>query len=340
MINNLIGWILYCKYKNIGSNPISLKYNMVEPIISRLVIGITLITLIGLVTVAFLHYNRQIALVYFIGIIFLQAPLAINSYPIFAQQIYRNPVEKTRQIVCANCHLAQKPFYMQIPHSTFANSYFNIILEVPSNNSILQILANRRLRGLNAGAVILLPERFTLALNTRNNNSLFTPYKKLNTQIFVIRPQISKLYQRTLLTIITRNLNLFAKLVLIGRRNRGRRQVYPNRNRSNNNTFFSAFKSFVLLKYRLARNRQIYVRSALYQIVPLRPLSKVYPGQRLQNNEILTFNINIRGFRQTEEEITLQNPQNLFQLILLLSSTLLAQLSLVLKKKQFERCFY
>jgi len=32
-----------------------------------------------------------------------------NAYPIFAQQNYENPREPNGRIVCANCHLAQKP---------------------------------------------------------------------------------------------------------------------------------------------------------------------------------------------------------------------------------------
>ena len=40
--------------------------------------------------------------------IITQAPIS-NAYPIFAQQGYENPREATGRIVCANCHLANKP---------------------------------------------------------------------------------------------------------------------------------------------------------------------------------------------------------------------------------------
>jgi apocytochrome f len=39
----------------------------------------------------------------------LLLPKVSYAYPVFAQQAYENPREATGRIVCANCHLAQKP---------------------------------------------------------------------------------------------------------------------------------------------------------------------------------------------------------------------------------------
>ena len=36
-------------------------------------------------------------------------PQASFAFPIYAQQAYENPREANGRIVCANCHLAQKP---------------------------------------------------------------------------------------------------------------------------------------------------------------------------------------------------------------------------------------
>jgi apocytochrome f len=36
-------------------------------------------------------------------------PKVSYAYPVFAQQAYESPREATGRIVCANCHLAQKP---------------------------------------------------------------------------------------------------------------------------------------------------------------------------------------------------------------------------------------
>ena len=42
-------------------------------------------------------------------IVTLTLPKVSYAYPVFAQQAYENPREATGRIVCANCHLAQKP---------------------------------------------------------------------------------------------------------------------------------------------------------------------------------------------------------------------------------------
>ena len=47
-----------------------------------------------------------------------------NAYPIFAQQNYQNPREPNGRIVCANCHLAQKPVEIEVPQAVLPNSIF------------------------------------------------------------------------------------------------------------------------------------------------------------------------------------------------------------------------
>ena len=42
-----------------------------------------------------------------------------QAYPIFAQQNYKNPREANGRIVCANCHLAQKPVELDLPQAVF-----------------------------------------------------------------------------------------------------------------------------------------------------------------------------------------------------------------------------
>lgn len=46
--------------------------------------------------------------------IIIQAPIS-NAYSIFAQQGYGNPWEAISRIVCANCHLANKPMDIEVP---------------------------------------------------------------------------------------------------------------------------------------------------------------------------------------------------------------------------------
>ena len=46
-----------------------------------------------------------------------------NAYPIFAQQGYENPYEATGRIVCANCHLANKPVDIEVPQAVLPEHY-------------------------------------------------------------------------------------------------------------------------------------------------------------------------------------------------------------------------
>ena len=89
------------------------------------------------------------------------------AYPIFAQQNYQNPREANGRIVCANCHLAQKPAELEVPQSVLPDSVFEASVKIPYDKSIQQVLANGKKGNLNVGIVLILPEGFTLAPNNR-----------------------------------------------------------------------------------------------------------------------------------------------------------------------------
>jgi len=52
----------------------------------------------------------------------LSASAPVSAYPLYAQQGYENPREVTGRIVCANCHLAQKPVELK-----FLKLFFQIL---------------------------------------------------------------------------------------------------------------------------------------------------------------------------------------------------------------------
>ena len=60
-------------------------------------------------------------------------------------------------------------------------------------------------------------------------------------------------------------------------------------------------------------------------------------GQTIQADQPLTNNPNVGGFGQEETEIVLQNPARVQGLLIFFIFVLLAQVFLVLKKKQFEK---
>ena len=55
-----------------------------------------------------------------------------NAYPIFAQQGYENPREATGRIVCANCHLANKPVGIEVPQAVLPDTVFEAVVRIPT----------------------------------------------------------------------------------------------------------------------------------------------------------------------------------------------------------------
>ena len=71
--------------------------------------------------------------------------------------------------------------------------------------------------------------------------------------------------------------------------------------------------------------------------LPPGPEVIVKVGDKVQTDQALTTNPNVGGFGQTETEIVIQNPARIQGLLVFFSFVLLAQVFLVIKKKQFEK---
>ena len=100
-----------------------------------------------------------------VGTIFL--PKVSYAYPVFAQNAYQNPREATGRIVCANCHLAQKPVEIEVPQAVLPDTVFEAVVSVPYDTSVRQIQGNGTRGTLNVGAVLIMPEGFKLAPKDR-----------------------------------------------------------------------------------------------------------------------------------------------------------------------------
>merc|ERR1712127_18015 len=97
--------------------------------------------------------------------------------------------------------------------------------------------------------------------------------------------------------------------------NRGRGQVYPSGEKSNNNAITSTVAG---------------------QITSIQPLEKGKTNI-IKVDQPLTDNPNVGGFGQSETEIVLQNPNRVKGMIVFFFTVTLTQILLVLKKKQFEK---
>jgi apocytochrome f len=99
-----------------------------------------------------------------LGIILtLALPKVSYAYPVFAQQAYESPREATGRIVCANCHLAQKPTEIEVPQAVLPDQVFEAVVNIPYDTVSKQITASGTKGPLNVGAVLILPEGFNLA---------------------------------------------------------------------------------------------------------------------------------------------------------------------------------
>lgn len=282
------------------------------------------------------------------------------SFPIFAQQNYENPREANGRIVCANCHLAQKPVEIEVPQSVLPNTVFEAVVKIPYDQQIKQVLANGKKGDLNVGAVLILPEGFQLApknrispeLKKKVNKLFFQPYSETNKNILVIGPIPGSKYQEMVFPILSpdpsknKNISYLKYPIYVGG-NRGRGQVYADGSKSNN-TIYSASAAGKIIDITALQDENgknngfsIFIETSagekVLEKIPAGPELIVRKGDNVTVDQLLTNNPNVGGFGQRDTEIVLQNPARIQGLLIFLLCVLLTQIFLVLKKKQYEK---
>jgi apocytochrome f len=294
-------------------------------------------------------------LIYTIILICLQV-LPVTAYPIFAQQNYANPREANGRIVCANCHLAQKPVDLEVPQAVLPDTVFEAIVRIPYDQEVKQVLRNGKLGDLNVGAVLILPDNYQLAppnrmsptIKERVGNLYFQPYSAERKNILVVGPVPGKKYQRITFPILApdpntnKRVNYLKDSIYLGG-NRGRGQVYPDGSKSNN-TVYTSSATGVVKEITPGENKggfRIVLESSsgntVVENIPPGPELMIKTGQSVRVDEPLTTNPNVGGFGQAESEIVLQNPRRIKGLLIFYRVVFLTQVLLVLKKKQFEK---
>nr|WQA10916.1 cytochrome f [Streptosarcina sp. YL-2023a] len=279
-----------------------------------------------------------------------------NAYPIFAQQNYASPREANGRIVCANCHLAQKPVEIEVPQSVLPDTVFEAVVKIPYDQQIKQVLGNGKKGDLNVGAVLILPEGFEIAPPDRISEEMkskvgklyFQPYSPDKKNILVVGPIPGKKYSEIVFPILSPNpaknkeISYLKYPIYLGA-NRGRGQVYPDGSKSNN-TIYNASTSGKILEINPIEKKGGYnliIETAngdqITEKLPPGPELIVNVGQVIKVDQPLTNNPNVGGFGQEETEIVLQNPARIQGLIVFFAFVILAQVFLVLKKKQFEK---
>ena len=281
-------------------------------------------------------------------------PKISYAYPIFAQQAYQNPREATGRIVCANCHLAQKPVEIEVPQSVLPDTVFEAVVSIPYDLSVKQITGSGTRGGLNVGSVLILPEGFQLApkdrisdeLKAKTKGTFIQPYSKDKSNILVVGPIDGKKNQQITFPILSpdpstnKSVNYLNYPVYVGG-NRGRGQVYPTGEKSNNTAFTSTGAGKVTsIEPQEKGKTQLIIAGAngdITQIVPKGLDLAVKVGDVVKVDQPLTLDPNVGGFGQGETEIVLQNPNRVKGMIVFFFTVTVAQILLVIKKKQFEK---
>nr|QCI04201.1 Apocytochrome f [Anotrichium furcellatum] len=278
-----------------------------------------------------------------------------HAFPIYAQQGYENPREATGRIVCANCHLAQKNVSIEIPKSVLPNSVFEAKVEIPYDSNLQQPLSNGQLGSINTGAVLILPEGFTLApkkllseeLKTKTKNVYIQSYSTSKPNILVVGPLGGK-NKEIIFPILSPDPNKntsisFLKYPVYIGANRGRGQIYPAGDKTNNNPILASYsgKIIEIISSPETGNKIIKIEKSNGEIytenIPSSLSIKVHEGNIVNVSDNLTNDPNVGGFGQNETEIVLQNPLRIKAMIVFFITVTLAQIFFVLKKKQWEK---
>lgn len=301
------------------------------------------------------HSLHPVALMMMSVLAFMAPSSGAQAYPIFAQQGYEQPREATGRIVCANCHLAEKPVDLELPQSVFPDTVFEANVSIPYDKSVKQVLGNGKKGPLNVGAVLILPEGFEIAPKDRIPEEIagkvgklyFQPYSPDKKNMIVVGPVPGKKYSEMVFPILSPKSESeggvsYQKYAVYLGGNRGRGQVYPTGNKSNN-TIYTAPEAGRISSIDPQEDGGFKINitadngNVATEAVPPGPELVVAVDQTVDKDQPLTINPNVGGFGQADTEIVLQNPTRVLSLIALLGFISVAQTFLVLKKKQFEK---
>eukprot|EP00415_Alexandrium_ostenfeldii_P003608 UN3608 len=130
---------------------------------------------------------------------------------------------------------------------------------------------------------------------------------------------------------------MFDKYTFFYGGNRGRGQIYPEGNLSNNNQFFATATGKVSAIDDLNVTIQKGDGTTVTKECLPGAVIVVEVGESVKEGDPITTNPNVGGFGQDEKEMTLQDINRVYAYCALATSIFLAQLAFVLKKKQFEK---
>ena len=299
-------------------------------------------------------FSKKLALVTLLSSLFVFSEPTF-AFPIYAQQAYENPREANGRIACANCHLAQKPVEIETPQAVLPNSVFEATVKIPYDTSKKQVLGSGQKGGLNVGAVVILPEGFKLApanqvpkeIKDKNKGVYISPYSSKAENILVVGPIAGDNHQEIIFPVISpdpatnKSVNFLKYPIYVGG-NRGRGQVNPTGDKTNNNIILSSLSGKISeIQIDEKGGYEVTIKNpkgeTVTQTIPKGLDLVVSTGKSIKVEDPLTVDPNVGGFGQSETEIVLQSPERIYGYMALCLAIVLTQIFLVIKKKQFEK---
>lgn len=288
------------------------------------------------------------------GVTFLMPVENCSAFPVYAQQAYTNPREATGRLVCANCHLAQKPVAIEAPTSVLPDTVFEAVVKIPYADGLQQVQGNGTKGGLNVGGIVVLPEGFKLAPKDRLSTELkaktkgvyIQPYSAEKPNILVVGPIAGDKHREIIFPIQSPKPGqdkgtFYIKYPIYVGGNRGRGQVNPNGEKTNNTVYTSASAGKITAIEKDEKGNFVVSiktdKDTASQTIPAGLSVSVRPGDSVKVDQPLTNDPNVGGFGQNETEIVLQNPNRVIGLVAFFFTVIISQTFFVLKKKQFEK---
>ena len=278
-----------------------------------------------------------------------------GAYPVFAQQNYSNPRAANGKLACANCHLNQKAIEIEAPQAVLPNSVFEVAIKVPYNINAKQLGANGKAADVNVGGILILPDGFKLApknqipaeVKAKNKGVFISPYSTELDNILVVGPIAGKTHQELIFPVVApdpeKNSDVkYLTYPFYAGGNRGRGQVYPTGEKSNINVFGASQAGQIteITTSDKGESTLIIVNSngtQTSQTIPAGLNLVVKKGDIVKADQGLNIDPNVGGFGQEDSEIVLQNPLRIIGYLAFCFCVLITQVTLVLKKKQFEK---
>ncbi len=286
---------------------------------------------------------------------FLISPIPVEAYPFWAQQNYESPREATGKIVCANCHLAQMPTIAEVPQSVGADSVFKAVVKIPYKNDLKEIGADGTEVPLQVGAVVMLPDGFKLAPQDRWTEEIkeetegvyFSNYSEEKDNIIIVGPLPGDTNKEIVFPVLSPDPSSnkeyhYGKYSIHVGANRGRGQVYPNGEKSNN-ALFTSSTTGIINSVETNDDGSYLIKilnsdgDSISESLPAGSKIIVNADDEIKAGDPLTSDPNVGGFGQLDTEVVLQNPYRVIGLIVFFIGVGLTQILLVLKKKQVEK---